>query len=76
MENLESIRSQIVSVLSDRYRNIWLHRHSRRQRDVMITLFPVDNSPYRIVSLRNLNSLTYEEIITRLNREINSVVSD
>ena len=57
MENLELIRSQIMSVLSDRYRNIWLHRHSRPgQRDVMITLFPVDNAPYRIVSLCVFNT--------------------
>lgn len=71
MENLELIREQIMSHLSDRYRSIWIQRHARSgQRDIMITLFPHNFGDYRIVSLRGLSTLTFEEIFTRLQKEI------
>ncbi len=74
MENLELIREQIMSHLSGDYRAIWLQRHARSgQRDVLITLFPHGFGEYRIVTLRNLSEITFEEIFTRLQREIYTI---
>lgn len=74
MENLELIREQIMSHLSDHYRTIWIQRHARSsQRDVLITLFPHGFGQYRIVTLRNLSEISFEEIFTRLQKELSIV---
>jgi hypothetical protein len=74
MENLELIREQIMSHLSDDYRTIWIQRHARSgQRDILITLFPHGFGQYRIVTLRNLSEITFEEIFSRLQRELSVV---
>lgn len=75
MESLTQIRSRIQSVLSDRYRTVWIQRAGRHmQKDVLVTLFPHGFGQYQIVSLRGLKDISYEEILNGINTAFVDVV--
>lgn len=62
--NLEILRIRLEDHFDEVYRKIWVQGSSRSNGDVLITLFPIDNSPYRMVSLRGTNE--YDDILQRL----------
>lgn len=65
MEDLEIIRIRLEDHFDTIYRTIWVQR-SRSINDIIITLFPIDNSGYRMIPLRGLTEVTYEEVLLRL----------
>ena len=74
MENLESIELEILLHMGDNYRKVWLQRTNRPNKfDVVVTLFPNGWGNYQIISLRNLREISFQEIFTGIQREINSI---
>ena len=71
METLESIRERLETHYEGVYRKIWVQRSSRHdQNDVLLTLFPSSTESYKIVSLRKLREISFEEVFTVLQREL------
>ncbi len=64
MEDLEIIRIRLESYFSETYKSIWVQRGGKpSQKNVLITLFPMDGSSYTMVSLKDLKSITYDIIL-------------
>lgn len=71
METLTSIRERLETHYEGVYRKIWIQRNSRHgQNDLLLTLFPSDMEGYKIVSMRKLKNISFEEVFTVLQREL------
>lgn len=74
METLTSIRERLETHYEGVYRKIWIQGNSRHgQNDVLLTLFPCNGERYRIVSMRRLRNISFEEIFSTLQRELNII---
>lgn len=71
METLELIRERLETHFEGVYRKIWVQGSARNgQNDVLLTLFPSSNEDYRIISLRKLKEVSFEEVFNLLQREL------
>jgi len=71
METLTSIRERLETHYEGVYRKIWVQGSARHgQNDVLLTLFPSTTEGYKIVSLRKLREVSFEEVFTILQREL------
>ena len=74
MEELQNIITKIEEHFSQTYRKVWIQKSSRTtSNDFIVTLFYSNMIGYKIVPLRDLQSVTYNEILLRLRRELNIV---
>ena len=70
METLTSIRQRLETHYEGVYRKIWIQNSSRQgQNDVLVTLFT--GEAYRIISMRRLKEISFYEVFSFLQRELN-----
>jgi len=66
MESLETIRERLEIYFTDISRKVWVQRCARGN-DVMLTCFHQNREGYRIISLKNLKTISFDEIVSKLN---------
>lgn len=71
METLTTIRERLETHYEGVYRKIWVQGSARHgQNDILLTLFPSNSDGYKIVSMRKLRNISFEEVLTVLQREL------
>lgn len=58
------IRIRMEDHFSDTYGTIWVQRGGKpSQKNILVTLFPIDGSNYTMVFLKGLSEITYNTIL-------------